>query len=555
MTAGRSIYVPAISGVYWATHDIDLEEIERIEVIRGPGGTVWGANAVNGVINIITRSANAKDGSSLSLAAGTFDPRWRATVRHSGRLGSSAQYRVYAKGNRRGPGESAEGGDIPDELRDKRIGARIDWTLSDKSQAMLQLGAYDSRTDAEYDGFVAAPQLIERVTTTNSFKGAHLLARWERQPTEASATTMQFYADYGEFDLDFFGDRLLRLDLDLTHSREWGRHHTLVGGVGYRRDDDRIENTLTISSATPDRKLDLASAFLQDEVQVFDGRMKIIAGVKFEYNSFTGLETQPNLRLVWQEPRWAVWTALSRAVRIPSRETDDFRVNIRVVPTGGLPLIPATFGNSDLNAESVIAAEAGYRTHLAKKATFDLAVFYNRYHDLIDYLPGEIIFEMSELPPHLLLPMEAENATSATSKGGEIAFSADLGPRWRLHLAYSYVTIDYQLGIPSVPGNTVIHDPGHDPKNLASLRASYSPEGPWRFDGILRYVDERPAQGLDSTLTMDLRAAYQAGKALEIEVIGRNLLEEDHLEYNYFFFGAPPTEVGPSWIVRARWGF
>lgn len=552
---GRSIYLPAFSGVFWAAHDIDLEEIHHIEVIRGPGGTVWGANAVNGVINIITRAAQAEDGSSLSLAAGSLDPQWRATVRHSGRLGSSAQFRVYAKGNRRGPGGLAEGGDAPDELTDKRVGARIDWVRSDDSHFMVQLGAYDSRSDAEYDVFVASPQLLERVSTENRLQGAHLLARWERQAAGDTATTIQFYADYSEFDLHVVGDQLLRLDLDLTHRREWGRHHTLVGGVGYRRDDDHIRPSLTISTAKPDRELGLASAFVQDEVRAFEDRLKVTAGVKFEYNSFTGLETQPSIRLAWQEPRRALWAAFSRAVRTPSRETDDFRANTRITPTAGLPLLAASFGNSDLVAESVISLEAGYRTHLGRKATLDLAVFHSRYHDLIDYRPGEVTFEMGELPPHLLLPLNADNSFSATSKGGEIALGIEVGAAWRLRLAYSHTTIDYESSTSILPGLTVLHDPGHDPENLASLRASFSPAGPWRFDGILSYVDERPAQGLDSTVTTDVIAAYQAGGNFRVEVVGRNLFEDDHLEYNYFFFGAPPTEVGPSWLLRGRWGF
>lgn len=368
---GRSIYSPLFAGVFWDSQDLVLEDVERIEVVRGPGATLWGANAVNGVINIVTRDTAETRGGLVSLTGGR-EERPIVSARYGGSLGSRASYRVYARHAERDSFVDAASKRAADQWDATRGGVRVDWDIDANDELMFQASAYSADIGQTIDLARPAPVFVETLVEVLALDGANALARWNHQFSEDSEAQLQLYYDHTM--REDTGERRDTFDLELQHGAGVGSHQ-LIWGLGYRISDDRIVPSADgLISFEPDSRTDqLFSAFLQDEMSFANDELRLTLGSKLEHNDYTGFSLQPNLRLLWMpSERHVLWTAVSRAVRTPSRGDHDLRFEAARFPgPQGLTIVQTILGDRSYGSESLSANELGYRTQPASGISFE----------------------------------------------------------------------------------------------------------------------------------------------------------------------------------------
>ncbi|MFZ1829793.1 MAG: TonB-dependent receptor [Candidatus Competibacteraceae bacterium] len=555
---GRTIYNAQFSGVYWEIQDLFLPDIERIEVIRGPGGSLWGANAVNGVINIITKQAKDTQGGLVTLTAGN-EERAIAGIRFGGKLGDSAQYRVFGQFSERDGQVTPDGRDAGDDWRIGRGEFRVDWTPSADDSVAAQGGVYDGNFDQNYQLATLFPPYAERRLSPVDASGGSLQARWEHRYSATSRMSLQAYYQYEDRDDPLYIIEAESFDLDFQHNFALTDRQEIVWGLGYRRNRDRFTDT-EVSKVRPNEDTNqLLSAFVQDQVDLIPDRLRLTAGLKIEHNDFTGWEWQPSVRMLWTPHHdHRLWAAVSRAVQTPSRGFLDSRANVAVFPpsllTGNLPILVTIFGGGSLQSEELIAYEIGYRAQLAEQFSVDTAIFYNDYDQVIGTVQGTPFPEVRLLPPRLVLPLELQNTGSGYNTGFELA--ADWRPMqdWRLRLAYShlYSDIEDRQGEP-------LYNSGN--QNRISLFSSWKLRDDLELDVWWRYVDNDSTRTLaagraelDSYSTVDLRLGWRPRKDLELSLVGANLFGGAHLEFVQEAFSVP-VEVEPSIYGQLKWSF
>lgn len=555
---GRTIYNAQFSGVYWELQDLFLPDIERIEVIRGPGGSLWGANAVNGVINIITKNVKNTQGGLVTLTAGN-EERAIAGVRYGGKLGDDARYRIYGQFTERDGLVAVDGRDAGDDWRIGRGGFRLDWAPSARDTVAMQGDLYDGTFDQNYNFPTFVPPYAERRLSSVDASGGSLQARWEHQYSATSGMGLQVYYQYEDRNDPLYMVDADSFDLDFQHNFALTDRQEIVWGLGYRQNRDRFTDT-EFSKVRPNQDTtQLFSAFLQDQVDLIPERLRLTAGLKVEHNDFTGWEWQPSIRMLWM-PRQdhRLWAAVSRTVQTPSRGFVDARANLAVFPpspiTGNLPVLVSVFGSDSLQSENLISYEIGYRAQVAERFSVDATVFYNDYDQVIGTAPGTLFPEAQVFPPHLVLPMELRNIGSGYNTGFELA--ADWRPTqdWRLQLAYSYLYSD----IEDQNGDPIYN---HGNQNRISLFSSWKLRDDLELDVWWRYVDEGSiptiATGrteVDSYSTVNLRLGWQPRKDLELSLVGANLFGGTHLEFVQETL-AFPVEVEPSLYGQVKWSF
>ncbi len=395
---GRSVYTPSFSGVYWETQDLILEDIERIEVIRGPGASVWGANAVNGVINIITKHAADTTGGLLSLTTGD-EEKVIAGGRYGTALGEQGYLRAYAKHFERDGLVDESGRDAGDDWDMTRGGFRADWAPSASDTVMAQGDVYDSNNEQNFVvPSLSSPTGGQRVLDDGDAGGGSLLARWEHLQSLASRLSVQFYYERFRRDDTFQNERRDTFDFDFQHELALTKTQELVWGLGYRLSNDRITDAELVSVSPEERDLHLASGFFQHRINLFDDLVDLSFGTKVEYHTLGGWQYQPNVRAIWKPHRnQRLWASFSRATRTPSRGEVD--ANVRFIGVPALRSIVVLEGNSELEPEKVLSYELGYRTWPRDNFYVDIAGFYNDYDDLRlpvfkNIRPGTIALEL-----------------------------------------------------------------------------------------------------------------------------------------------------------------
>ena len=512
---GRSVYTPLFAGVFWSSQDYLLEDIDQIEVISGPGGTIFGANAVNGVINIHSRSAADTQGWLFKVGAGN-ETEGLAAIRYGGKLSHDVSFRVYGKAFSHDAGVLADGTKAHDRWDQAQAGFRVDANLSATDTATVQGDLYSGDLDLQ---------------TGNAARisGGNLLGRWTRKSGGDAETKVQVYYDrtslVDAFPASNFApagvlrDTLDTLDFQFQRTQRFGEKQRLTGGVGYRFTHDHVKQQAPNVAFLPARlDQDLPSAFLQDEIHLRPD-LALTLGSKFEHNDYTGYEYEPNLRLQWKPVDAATWwLAVSRAVRMPSRFDRDL---FEPAPPNSL-----LAGNSSFRSEIVIAYEGGYRRTWNSRLSTSLALFYNEYDRLRSW----------GITPVTVLPVTYKNDLEATSYGAELNVDLQLTPSWRLNAGYNYLAEDVRLK----PGGFDLEnalDETADPKHQASLRSYLNLPHGWQLDAALRWVDmlhnnNGGAPGTVPAYTeLDLHAAWQFAPHLELALIGRNLLHAHHPEY------------------------
>ena len=543
---GRSVYTPLFAGVYWESHDVPLEDIERIEVIRGPGGTLWGANALNGVINIITRQAGDTRGTLVTAGAGN-EERGFGSVRHGGRLDNGADYRVYAKYSSRDEGSNPLGAHDDWELG--QIGFRSDWDRGTRDSFTLQ-GDYYQGKAGELVNIATGPMNYPPGTFIGDteLSGGNLLFRWQRALQDDTGFAMQAYIDHVKRDeIVLYEDRDI-LDIDFQHNLRPARAHDIVWGIGYRHIRDTTRNNPGFSLDPSGRNVDLFSAFIQDEISLTSD-LRLTVGSKFEHNDFSGTEVQPNLRFSWLvDERRTVWGAVSRAVRTPSRGEHD--VSLRLLPPPaedpGVPLYAT--GNTQFDSENLTAYELGYRVNDGNRWSIDVAAFYNEYDELRTLDP------ISMPPADSLLAFD--NHMEGETHGIELAARFRVRRGWDLHAVYSYLNTSLHLTGDS-RDSAAERSEDSCPQHQAMVRSSFDLGRGLALDATLRHVDDISVNGVDvdGYTELDLNLGWRPRSGLEISLTGQNLLDSEHPEFLPDFIATRPTGVERSIYIKSIWEF
>jgi iron complex outermembrane recepter protein len=558
MIDGRSVYTPTFSGTYWDMKDYLLEDVERIEIIRGPGATIWGANAVNGVINIITKHSRDTQGGLLTAGGGDEDQALAGT-RYGGRIGE-AYYRIYAKYNERDSmpiNNIVMDGDAHDDWDVLRGGGRIDWQMSEQDHLTLQGDIhYSNISQIGWFGDVTVPSYNYLPVIEDKVTGGNLMGRWTHNMADNSEFTLQLYYDRTQRNDASIDEVRDTIDIDFNHVFGLGERHSLIWGLGYRRSQDSMERSWSVDFDPMEKNDDLASLFIQDEITLIEERLKLTLGSKFEYNDYTGFEVQPSARLLWTlNDRQSIWASVSRAVRTPSRVDSDMTARAMILPPNtvfpGQPLGAFRLqGNKDIDSEQMIAYELGYRIQVNPQLRLDLAGYYNVYDDLIFLGDGRVATPFME-DGLLIFPVVFDNL-----KGGEIygfELTADWRPFscWQLSSSYSYSEMDLDRS----PRNRAEGMEKQTPRNQFNIRSYLNLPHNIDFDTTLYYVDciSVPSSHLFSAdmpsyIRLDARVAWHPSDNLELSVAAQNLLDPDHPEHYEGTFGTS------AYIERSIYG-
>ncbi len=504
MIDGRTVYTPLFAGVFWEMQHVLLEDIDKIEVVSGPGGALWGANAVNGIINVITKNTRETTGLYASGTLGTL-LRNQAEIRYGGKIDERTSFKVYGLHFNRDNFKRPDGTDADDAWHSSQGGFQVDWTDDRNDRLMVKGDVYGGE--------------INTNGTYSDFNGQNLLAKWQRTISAKSGLTLQAYFDrYLKRDgPDKTMDQMVTADVDFQHSFTAGKKHSLVWGAGFRRVRDHFFSNTSRAVVLPPRKnLDLLAAFVNDEIKLASN-LTLTLGAKALNNVYTGFEFQPSARVgLTLDPKNNLWAAVSRAVRTPSRVDIDYFAPAVEPPPGNLYIR----GGDNFVSEKVIAYELGYRVKPDTRSAFSLATFYNHYNDLysLDALPGTLTYVTG-------------NGTSGKAWGAEISGSYQVSDSWRLKGGYTY--FDKKLTSESATSLNPAYQ-GNDVRNQVMVHSMSDLPFNLELDIVGRYLDFIPvtlATALvPSYVTFDMRIAYHVG-FVQLSVVGQNLLEKNHKEF------------------------
>ncbi|MBN2024529.1 MAG: TonB-dependent receptor [Pirellulales bacterium] len=544
---GRTVYTPVFGGVFWEVQNLVLEDVERIEVIRGPGATVWGANAVNGVINILTKHAKDTQGGLYQGGAGTEELGFH-TARYGGRIGRDAYYRVYGQWFERDATYRPDR-TLRDGTRQAQTGFRCDWRAGCDDAMTVQGDYYNgyNQIPAIVPGSLPPDFAVESPSDDHTL-GGNVLARWTRTLDDESDWSLQFFYDravrhdlFTPFDLttDI-------VDVDFQHRFPLDARNAFIWGWGYRNTEMTAGTSpFNFGYDPPERNDNLVSYFVQDQITLREDRLFLILGSKFEHNDYTGFEYQPCARMLWTPgPRHSLWASISRAVRTPAFA--DVAVELYKTPSeilpGPLPVFPVLHGDPSVRAEDVLAYETGIRVQPTDAFYWDLATFFNRYENLVAGRLGTPY--PGTTPggwPAGFQPIDAVNRAQGETYGFELAAGHTLNERWRARAAYTFLCMAIR---PLDPDVILLNQSGENPRNQFDLWLSGDLGNRWSVDFIGRYVDALPALAVPRYVVMDVRLAWRPRDRVELFLVWRNLLDQSHPEYGSGdVFGESGSEI------------
>jgi iron complex outermembrane receptor protein len=546
---GRTVYTTLIAGTYWEVQDYVLEDIDRIEVIRGPGGTIWGPNAVNGVINIITRNSKDTHGEYVSVGGGNLEEGF-FNARYGGGDGKTLDYRMYAKGFNRGPEYHSDNINF-DRWRAAQVGFRMDWSANNRDTFSLHGDMYDQGNGESVDVTSYAPPYSQIVYSTAPLFGANLTGQWKRVFSEGNDVQLEAYYDRTNRQEADFSDLRNTFDVDFLDRFRLPGRQEISWGLGARssRGDDRVVNSGL--AFVPYNRTDLLfTAFLQDEIALVANKLSLSVGTKALKTNYTGVQFEPTGRLLWTPTvHQSVWAAFTHALRTPSDGERDFYL---LGDTGsvvdGLPVLARFNANPNFRSEELNGYEAGYRRLITKNLYMDVAAFYNHYGDLFsEDITGGPFIETIPGPPHILIPAEFGNGLVGTTKGGEIAPAWKVTDWWQLQASYSYLQMDLKKGTGSLDIGTAPIVEKSSPKHEVMIQSAFDLSKAFSLDLDYRYISALPGELVNAYSTADARLAWKVKEHWQLSVVGRNLFQPYHYESN----GDPGPLVG---IKRTAYG-
>ncbi len=554
---GRTVYDPLFSGVFWNLQDLPLDDIERIEVIRGPGATVWGANAVNGVVNIITKSSRQTQGAFLSTGWGTEEGPF-TTAQYGGMLGKNGSYRVYGKYFDHNSYVEPSGQHSADGWTSGEAGFRSDWDLSSHDSLMVQgSGSADGDGDLRRGVTSLAPFAFGTFNDLTDFNGQDILGRWDHALAGGSHTELQMYFDRDQLDDTSLAYRRNTFDVEFQHHLALGSRNDIVWGLDYRHNSFVTAGSLRIAFNPSSLNTGLYGAFIQDEIELLSNRVWLTLGSKLEHNYFTGFEVEPSVRLLWQpNDRNTLWAAVSRATRTPSPADDDTHVNFGTVAgPGGLPALVYADGNPGFISEDLLAYEIGYRGEMSKNVSLDLATYYNVYDNLRGSLPGPPSLVTTGPAPYFIVPLNIVNNLYGRTYGLEASLDWRIMKRWSVHPGYaSFAGVLHQVVAPvGIPA--LFESIGDNPRHQAQLRSELDLPRRFQFDTNVYYVDQLVSQNIPAYTRVDAQLRWRVSESATVSVTGQNLLTPRHMEFNGPEDLILPTEIPRSVYGKITWRF
>ncbi|MEO6340945.1 MAG: TonB-dependent receptor [Caulobacteraceae bacterium] len=509
---GRAIYLSAFSGVFWDQQMLPVEDIQRIEVVRGPGATLWGANAVNGVINIVSKHSVDTLGAFGSGQVDSAGGR-RFNARYGVQLGGSGALRVYMNGSRNDALAQVGPLEVNDHSRGLQGGFRMDLEPSERDAVTLQGDLQDGEHHFP-DAFSLSPAALPLPTASRS-KGANILGRWTRTWSDRAGMSLQAYWDHVHREESALDGRSDQFDVDFSHHFDLNAHNAVVWGLGYRRAIDDVKGAPYIYMNPQRGQNDWYGAYVEDDIRLAGDRLTLSLGGKFEHNDFSGFEFQPSVRALWRSPwGWSVWGAVSRAVRTPSRFESTLTVLSPV-----LELLPAR-----LDSEKVTSYELGWRGEVVHGVALDLAAYRSNYTGLItDAVTGAA----GPFGPYIT---QLGNRTTGHGTGVEAALDLKLSPTWTVKASASWQDLDVApvAGTTNIAGLSI--DEGLSPRTQLSLRSQWNVSDAVDLDVWYRHVDRLRTGPVNAYDSLDLHVAWRPTAHLELSVVGSNLLAAKTVE-------------------------
>jgi iron complex outermembrane recepter protein len=533
---GRSVYTPQFGSVFWDVLDMPLEDIERVEVIRGPGGTLWGANAVNGVINIVTKRAAETQGFMFSGSASP-EAGYASTIQYGGRIGSTVTYRIFGRASYWEPLQAASDINLPDYLSLPQAGTRVDWAASRNDNFSIDAGTFDGR--------VGSTVFNTRIPATFLIKSSHVLAQWKHSISDRSSTDTLAYCDwYARYGTP--AEMPNTCDLEFQHSYAFNQRHSLIwGGSFFSTGDDLSADP---ASFVPERRRNnVVSAFAQYELAIVPDRLRVIGGAKIEHNGYTGFEYQPQVRAVWTPSQsHTFWISFSRTVRIPARNESNLQLSVPAGTANGLPVILNIAGDPNLLSERVKAFEVGYRVQVVHSLSLDTTLFYNNYRNLIGRSQPVPEF----FPNRILLDTQFANAKNAReTNGGGLSLRWRPIDRWTVSPGVTEIRGSAQ----ALPAN---------PKHLINLQSRLDLARRIEFDSGFYHYSSVPlgaaspanvAQGVPAFSRVDVGMCWHLNPRWPFAVRGQNLQSEAHRETRDTVFGNQAGDVPRSVVFQLGW--
>jgi iron complex outermembrane recepter protein len=549
---GRAVYTPLFGGVYWDTVDVPLEDIEQIEVIRGPGGTVWGANAVNGVINIITKSAAETEGGLITAGGGTQAEGF-GTVRYGGKIKEDSSYRIFAKYLNDDHLPDLNGQNGGDGWHLLHGGFRADTTLSAKDSLITEGDIYDGKEGAIFVHSILSPPQNINVLGLAILSGGNVMTRWSHTFSNRLDISLQFYFDRFDRDapqLDEFRDTF---DFDFQNHINLGARQDLIWGVGYRHTADQTDPTIDQAFLPANFAGQLFNVFIQDQITLKSDRVALYVGSKFENDYFTGFDVEPSARLAWTPSnRRTFWAAISRAGRTPTRRDVGLDASLAVLPG---PAEVALLGNPNMKSEHVIAYELGYREEPTDHLSLDVAAFFNTYQGLESLEPAPSFVDANSVPPLLVHPIVLGNEMRGTTLGLEASLNWKVTHRWTLSPGYSFLKMNLHTDSTSLDTLSVANTEGSSPNHQAQLRSHVELPRGFSWDANAYFVDSLPVQPEPSYTRLDTQVGWRLAERIELNLVGQNLLHDHHAEFNDFEQSVNSSLVKRSAYAKITWQF
>lgn len=525
---GRSVYTPLFSGVYWDTQDTLIEDIKQIEIIRGPGATLWGANAVNGVINIITEEAVNTKGYYANAIVGNGEQSLAA--RRGGEIKNKGNYRTYAKYFNKNEVSKTDGYNNQDAWSMAQGGIRWDSGKVSSDFITIQGDVYSGRADQDVRLPVSTSSTAVSRLDTDEDKGGNVMLRWNHALNDGSNVTMQTYLDYTDRNVVYLKQQHLTYDLDVQHNLKPMHSNEFTYGIGYRMVTDDLSGTQYLSYNPAQRTDNLYSAFIQDKITLFPKKLFLTLGSKFEHNNYTGFESQPSARVAYTPtPDQTLWASVAKAVRVPNRNMEDVTFAAAGTPGGFFILT----GNRDAESEELVAYETGYRVNATRSLSFDVAAFYNDYDKLT--------------ATKTLTALSATNANlnNARTYGFEISSKWKVTQSW--YLAGNYTQM--RMNLNSVSGSSVTTT-GKTPQHQYSVSSHLDLPYNLQLDNYLYFVDTLLSGPVDKYRRFDTRLNWHPNKHWEFSLVGQNLFDKRHQEFGSFIYSSP-VEIGRTAYISA----